>query len=447
MADDPLNPNVTPGAPPFKPAGVSPPPPPPAPAPGGNYAAEMAKNQQQTQELLSREQAEYDPLIRQTSALLSRRSPTVPKLEKQPEAPQSNLAEGATQWMQAATVISAIAGAFTRRPATNALTAFAGAINGFKQGKLDVYEQNYKTWEAESKKISENNSIVMQQYQATLADRKMDIDQKMAQINLIALRYHDPLMAQTAEAKNYTAVAQIIERNQAMQQKLDQARDAMTIKHDEAMKKLDLDLAKNGLSRDDEGNIKADTGPDSPTEKLAKAIANYQQAPLSSSGQRSPMNRIIMSRVMQINPEYVAAEYQKRSTAMRMFGTGRQGELVRSLNVSIAHLGTLSDLADALHNKDTVQINRVANTISEQTGNAPPTNFDAAKSIVGKEVVKAIVAGGGGVTERQEAEDMVNRAKSPEQLKGVIATVKQLLAGQLGGLKRQYSWCSFVLAW
>ena len=198
----------------------------------------MQQNDQQTQDLLKREQAEYDPVMRQTSALLARKAPDQPKLEKQPDAPKQNLSEGAAEWMQAATVISAIAGAFTRRSATNALTAFAGAVNGFKQGKLDVYEQNYKTWQAESKKISENNSLVMQQYQATLNERKMDIDQKMAQIQLISARYHDPIMAQAAAAKNYTAVAQILERADANQKKMDQAYATMVSKHDEFVEKL-----------------------------------------------------------------------------------------------------------------------------------------------------------------------------------------------------------------
>ena len=49
-----------------------------------------------------------------------------------------------------------------------------------------------------------------------------------------------------------------------------------------------------------------------------------------------------------------------------------------------------------------------------------------------------MVASGGGVTERQEAERNFAAANSPQQLKGIINTYKQLLGGQLNSLNLQY---------
>lgn len=125
-------------------------------------------------------------------------------------------------------------------------------------------------------------------------------------------------------------------------------------------------------------------------------------------------------------------------SSVQAFGTGKQGQQINSLNVAIDHLGTMSELADALHNGNVPLINKFAQAIATATGSAAPTNFNSAKQIVGAEIIKAIANGGGGVTERQEAERQINAASSPDQLAGVIQTYKKLLAGQLNGLRTQY---------
>lgn len=127
-----------------------------------------------------------------------------------------------------------------------------------------------------------------------------------------------------------------------------------------------------------------------------------------------------------------------RGKAVKDFSTGKQGDAVRSFNTAIDHLGTMDKLSDALANNDVKAINAVGNVIARQTGQPAPTNFDAAKQIVTAEVIKAVVASGGGVTERQEAERNFSAANSPQQLKGVINTYKQLLGGQLKSLNLQY---------
>jgi hypothetical protein len=127
-----------------------------------------------------------------------------------------------------------------------------------------------------------------------------------------------------------------------------------------------------------------------------------------------------------------------RGKAIKDFSTGIQGRQVNAFNTAIDHLGTMDKLSDALANGDLKAINAVGNVIARQTGQPAPTNFDAAKQIVTAEVIKAVVASGGGVTERQEAERNFAAASSPEQLKGVINTYKQLLGGQLKSLGLQY---------
>ncbi|CAB5194946.1 hypothetical protein UFOVP169_45 [uncultured Caudovirales phage] len=127
-----------------------------------------------------------------------------------------------------------------------------------------------------------------------------------------------------------------------------------------------------------------------------------------------------------------------RTKANKDFSTGTQGKQVTAFNTAIDHLSTMDKLSDALQNNDIKAFNSLGNIIAKQTGQPAPTNFDAAKQIVTSEVIKAVVASGGGVTERQEAERNFASASSPAQLKGVIQTYKKLLGGQLKSLNLQY---------
>jgi hypothetical protein len=120
------------------------------------------------------------------------------------------------------------------------------------------------------------------------------------------------------------------------------------------------------------------------------------------------------------------------------FTTGKSGNAIRSFNVGIAHLDTLGNLADALNNGDLKAFNRIGNAIATQTGKPAPTNFGAAKKIVGDELVKAIVGAGGTGHDREEVAKTIDAANSPAQLKGAINTVQELMVGQLGGLEQQY---------
>lgn len=182
----------------------------------------------------------------------------------------------------------------------------------------------------------------------------------------------------------------------------------------------------------------ATEGDPTTIEETAQAIARGDLAPLSGFALARPMGQQIMSRVTAINPNFNPTAFSTRQKTEDAFAKGKEAQSVRSFSVSISHLHTLEGLADALQNKDTQAINRIGNTFATQTGNPAPTNFEAAKKIVADEIVKAIVGSGGGVTDREEAAKTISAASSPAQLKGVISTYKELMRGQLDGLRRQY---------
>lgn len=172
--------------------------------------------------------------------------------------------------------------------------------------------------------------------------------------------------------------------------------------------------------------------------EVAKAIANYQLAPLSAYAMRTPYGQSVSAEVLKLNPEYQANEFSSRTKAYKDFMSGKKGDSIRAFNNTLLHLGTLDQLTDALNNGDVKLFNKIGNIFANQTGVAAPTNFEAARDIVADEVVKAIIGSGGGVADRDKAQAAFNTANSPQALRGVFKTYKTLLGGQLLGLAHQY---------
>jgi hypothetical protein len=196
-----------------------------------------------------------------------------------------------------------------------------------------------------------------------------------------------------------------------------------------------------GYARLNFDKSQATAGPDvdpKQVDNVAQLISAGRMAPLGSMAMRSPFGAAVMSRVAELNPDYNGIDYGTNAKASRDFATGKQGNAVRSFNVSLSHLDTLGQLADAMNNGNMQAINKLGNAYSQQTGSAAPTNFEAAKKIVTDEIVKAITGGGGGVHDREAAAATIGAANSPAQLKGAIKTYQDLMVGQLGGLEQQY---------
>ena len=144
----------------------------------------------------------------------------------------------------------------------------------------------------------------------------------------------------------------------------------------------------------------------------------------------NPYYERLADAVAQYNPDFDATAYNTRKTASAAFTTGIQGRQLLAFGSAVKHLETLGGLVDAMANGDTVQLNRFSNLLQKQTGGVPVNNFEAAKGIVAKEIMKSIVTGGGGVEERQELSHLMDSAKSPEQLRGVINTYLELMNAQ-----------------
>jgi hypothetical protein len=440
-------------------------PPPPSSGAADSLSAGMAQNDQATQALIGQEQNAMQPAMSQAGSLLSKPQPQAPQLQAAPSSPdlRKEQSENASDFFKWAAVVAGIAGAFSRQHVTSALNAFGSTIKGMHQGQLDSAQQAYTEFKQSSDAVKANNDAMQQEYMNAISNRKLSIDEQMQRVQLIATQYHDPLMAEAASGKNFMLVANLVERQREATERFGLASDKLTQQWEQFKEQQSQKIESAGLNTtqgllnlsdtlsklppDKQEQLKqviqmthpnALVGNGNEVQSTAKMIADYRMAPLSGFALRSPFGQAVMAQVSQANPDYNAERYNAVNKAVSSFDTGKQGDMVRSFNVAIQHLNTLDQLTTALGTGDVKALNRVSNAYQEQFGGTAPSNFNAAKQIVGQEITKAIVSGGGGVSERQEAEAQLSTAKTPEQLRGVIETYKHLMAGQLTGLRKQY---------
>lgn len=210
-----------------------------------------------------------------------------------------------------------------------------------------------------------------------------------------------------------------------------------------------LKLAQNRYKEDyDQGSFKPDT-----IDMMANVYLQSGAMPSLGMGRKAADARTqILNRAQEITMgggNATAAEAASgvikgkqdvaaQAATVKDFSSGLSARRVTANNTALNHLETMDKLAGDLANTDVRIVNAAGNAFARATGSAAPPNFDAAKQLVAAEVIKAVVQNGGGVTERQEAAENIKSANSPEQLRGVIETYRELLGGQLTSLAQQY---------
>ena len=183
------------------------------------------------------------------------------------------------------------------------------------------------------------------------------------------------------------------------------------------------------------------TGPEfiaalPPTVKpLVESILRYDQRPPSPATKRGQQ---LLELVNQADPTYDAGKAQTRYVAKQVFVKGPVADSITAANTAINHMDTIARYGADLNNADVRIANAAKQGVAAALGKGAPTTFDALRDIVGAEVVKAVVANGGTLTERKAAADKFSKASSPEQLAGVIKGYQELLSGRLVNTKLRY---------
>jgi len=165
------------------------------------------------------------------------------------------------------------------------------------------------------------------------------------------------------------------------------------------------------------------------TDALNDAIGNGHLSPYRVNSR----NAAILANSIIANPNADLNLLASNVKAQDSYASGgSNNKILQSVNTAISHMDAIEKLSDAMDSGDIQKINQAKAYWKEQTGQAAPSNMDAAAQLVGNEVIKAVAASGNGSKEeREKAEAAFARYKSGEQIKGVTSTYRTLLGGQI----------------
>lgn len=166
----------------------------------------MLQGLDENERLRQQRAREEAPIIADQQRRLQHPMPAKPQFQIPPEVPK---AMGAAQdWMLAAYIFSALAGAVVRGNSTAALSAMGGMMNGFVQGRDDVIKQQLEVWDRENKRALEINQIRLNEYKEALEARDGPIEQNLQMMKLIGAKYQDLMI----DVKDFSTAASLYDR-------------------------------------------------------------------------------------------------------------------------------------------------------------------------------------------------------------------------------------------
>jgi hypothetical protein len=417
--------------------------------------------------------------------------------EKYDHPPVLKPADAFQNFGSIATIVGLIGGLFARRHMTAALGAAGHAMQAINQNNFDQYQQQMKIWETQTRSAAEELHMQHQDLEMLIRDKQLSWDQKQALISnkfkeigldreVAAVQHGD---AQTwmqtiatmdraqNQLKNLTGQMAIGNRALAEQnwnqkyyadhpdmagqpipldeqvkrnQYLDQNFPLPGAPHAQAptaAKGREQDVSAEVKRRDDEF---ASANPNATPSEKEKAHFDNRTAVEKQMGAatRQPRSASAMAtqKFIEENPEATADDLvkfqanQARAVAVeRAFGAGPTANRVTTLNTVSDHLVTFEEAAKALETGDVRLLNQLQNRWRIETGDPRPIEFGIVKEMAGREISTAIVGGPGASEDRTAIQGWINEARSPAQLAGAFQRAKQLIAGRLDSLGRQYS--------
>lgn len=165
---------------------------------------------------------------------------------------------------------------------------------------------------------------------------------------------------------------------------------------------------------------------------LVKKIAAGEVDPSKASSMRYGNREAIMQRVLQYDPGYTAG----RTKAFASFTNpdGKIGSNIRSLNMSISHLGTFNDLFQALNNGNLMVANAAKNRLAAELGKPEINNIKLTQQAVGEELMRVFREVNASESEAKAFADRLSPNLSPSGAIGAVQTAGKLLTGRLDSI-------------
>jgi hypothetical protein len=224
--------------------------------------------------------------------------------------------------------------------------------------------------------------------------------------------------------------------------KLMSERDALD-KNDPRRKTYDLAIAKESTTA---ANNTPEISGDALNDLADRYIAGDKTA-MTGLGRNAGLMVKFQNTVAQklkangADPTVIAQAQRNLAAASKTeygFTSGKEANLIRSMNTAAQHLDHLDEFVQGLNSGDSKLINQAQQWWQEQTGSPIPNDKKLIAQLVGDELQKAAAGAPGGESERQALMERLSGPYSPQVLHDAIQHGKTLIRGQLGSLKQQY---------
>lgn len=142
--------------------------------------------------------------------------------------------------------------------------------------------------------------------------------------------------------------------------------------------------------------------------------------------------------VIATNPQWDAYTYPTKQAQIKNYTSGVAGRQVMAMDTVVKHAATAQSAFDALANGDIPAFNKAMNIVASGLGKPAPSGFEPARIMIGDEVIKSIIATGGGEEERKDAQKLLDMGQSPAMLSASLRTILQLMAGRMEVMRQNY---------
>jgi hypothetical protein len=378
--------------------------------------------------------------IRERQMEMSRQPiPQPPKTKESPPAPQRQNQHDDENWLFAAGLLGALAGAFTRNHATNALAAFSGAMQGYQEGSRQKFDENMQIWNAENKRAQEANQNALAEYRGILENRKLSMEQMSVELQLAAAKHDDRAMQTAAKTKNFLTIAQLHDKQfQALEQ--------MKTTSDRLFQNYQLaqEREQNKMAIAQMRALGVVPGQEN---ALVDAIGQYKQAPITGA-----RGSAIMNLVQDKYPDYdikswfdqkarstipASVERAGQTAAARTFNTaGANTEIVMSRAGPV--LTNAAEAANAVPATEFKRINQLYQAAEEEISDPAIRNFKVANeelaylyAAVNNPRASVIT-----VSAVDHARKLIEAADGPEAYDAILHNIQRLAERETENIRR-----------
>jgi len=142
----------------------------------------------------------------------------------------------------------------------------------------------------------------------------------------------------------------------------------------------------------------------------------------------------------ELDPTWNVGNSDARYTALQKFVNpdSKTSQQIKAHLVAAESMDEVRGYFDAMKNGNLTEANKWANLYNQKIGRDEFVKSKTGMMILGPEIMKSIIAGGGGVTERQEMEKIVDPNASPKQIAGAFEVLERFQGTGLKSIENDW---------